>query len=335
MHANGSESETAQGSTSRDLYCSAVTRSTRMNPIGTAGSYQGYLLVEWPLPWPKDLSMVPVLEPIMKQAASHGLRFQGLVANRDDPQQHVIIYRRGEGDPHGLLVRQELIVDASEVVTAANSLLESPAPATPPSGVRREIDVLVCTHGRRDRCCGSLGTTLALALSASSERFGDGVRIWRTSHTGGHRFAPTALVLPEATLWGFLDIATLSTVIERVDPVEDVLDHYRGCALLGSPELQTLEREVLRKVGWELLDRPRWGWPATDGTFALEVGSPTGVSETWTGEVRVSRTLPVPDCGKPIEEAKKFDREFVCSTVGPDSAADPGGPPRVGTAPRW
>ena len=48
--------------------------------------------------------------------------------------------------------------------------------------------LLVCTHGGRDRCCGSDGTRLFQALFPPP-----GVRVWRTSHTAGHRFAPTAI----------------------------------------------------------------------------------------------------------------------------------------------
>ena len=55
-----------------------------------------------------------------------------------------------------------------------------------------------------DRCCGSLGTALAQELLADPLQLGDDVRVWRTSHTGGHRFAPTALVLPQGTVVGLL-----------------------------------------------------------------------------------------------------------------------------------
>ena len=57
-----------------------------------------------------------------------------------------------------------------------------------PEPVRgRVTDVLVCTHGTRDTCCGSLGTRLWRDLDAG------GATVRRTSHTGGHRFAPTAV----------------------------------------------------------------------------------------------------------------------------------------------
>ena len=36
------------------IRCSDWTRAASLAPIGTSGSYAGYLLVEIPLPWPRD-----------------------------------------------------------------------------------------------------------------------------------------------------------------------------------------------------------------------------------------------------------------------------------------
>lgn len=63
--------------------------------------------------------------------------------------------------------------------------------------------LLVCTHGRRDRCCALEGRALAIAVADSSPDVRPSV--WECSHLGGHRFAPTALVLPTGYLYGRLD----------------------------------------------------------------------------------------------------------------------------------
>ena len=48
--------------------------------------------------------------------------------------------------------------------------------------------VLVCTHGSRDRCCGTLGGAIyAKAHKQAPEK------VWQASHLGGHRFAPRCL----------------------------------------------------------------------------------------------------------------------------------------------
>ena len=48
------------------------------------------------------------------------------------------------------------------------------------------------------------------------------MRLWRTSHTGGHRFAPTFIVLPFATLWAWADPLLLRRVVAQEGPVADV-----------------------------------------------------------------------------------------------------------------
>lgn len=56
--------------------------------------------------------------------------------------------------------------------------------------------VLVCVHGRRDRCCAQHGSAVYRSLQA---RVGD---VWQTSHLGGHRFAACVLSLPDGLMYG-------------------------------------------------------------------------------------------------------------------------------------
>jgi hypothetical protein len=175
-------------------------------------------------------------------------------------------------------------------------------------------DLLVCTHGSRDGCCGSRGTDLALRLAAVPTL--RGIRHWRTSHTGGHRFAPTFLLLPQGTSWGFADVHMAKRVVERSVPFAEVAGHYRGCPGLAGPQVQVLEREVLSMVGWELLDECRSG--DLTGEMTRDGGQVARLrtgSHTWEGVVRPSRTIPIPDCGKSSAEAKKTTTEWTVSDV--------------------
>ena len=61
--------------------------------------------------------------------------------------------------------------------------------------------LLVCANGRRDRCCGHEGGRLADALWRGPHAD----RVLTCTHLGGHRFAPTALLLPVGALHGRLD----------------------------------------------------------------------------------------------------------------------------------
>ena len=293
-----------------DLRCATWARDEGVDPIGTAGSYDGFLCVEWRRPWPRDLSEVEALAPLVAETARAGLRLQGLLPVDGGPGARVALYRRNAGEgAFSRYRRSDAECGADEVVDVALGLLDTVAEAGPPVDVTAGTDVLVCTHGRRDRCCGAWGTALLSELDESGA-LPPASRLWATTHTGGHRFAPNAIVLPEGTVWGFLDAATLRGIVLREGPVEAVLPHYRGCAGLGSPAQQALERAVLAEVGWDLFDWRRAGTDLAGGHARLDVTAPDGSTRSWDAEVVTTRLLPVPDCGQPLEEARKSEPEL-------------------------
>ena len=58
--------------------CSDWRRSQDLDPVGTAGAYQGFLLVETPLPWPSDITDLPELAEVSTLAAAAGARVQAV-----------------------------------------------------------------------------------------------------------------------------------------------------------------------------------------------------------------------------------------------------------------
>jgi hypothetical protein len=288
-----------------DLRCSVQLRGEGAGPAGSAGHYDGWALIPRPLPWPADVVAAEELAGVAEVLSAEGragrghIRLQGIVPAGE---RRLVLHRRPPGSFAGY-TRTEAAVAPGGEAEALAALLASPAASPEPA--RR--DVLVCTHGRRDRCCGSFGTELWLALDADGTA--PDVELWRTSHTGGHRFAPTMVVLPEGTMWGWLDPDVVRRILTRTGPVTDVLAHYRGCSGLGAPPLQVLESAVLAEVGWPLLDLPRRGSQTGDGRWCLEVGGED--PSTWQARVDEGRRWPVPDCGAPMGEAHKSDTELV------------------------
>jgi hypothetical protein len=283
--------------------CSDWARAEQVDAGGTAGSYAGFIVVEWPHPWPRDAGDVPELAGVAAAARERHFRLQLASAATDDSPRDsgssfVASYRWNGAAFSG----RELTVATSEAPIAALELLSDPSEGSAAAA----DDVLVCGHGRRDRCCGSLGTVLALEYAS---RVPEGVRLWRTSHTGGHRFAPTALLLPSGTLWAYLDTEMLDGIVrQRLDPRE-AARHYRGCAGLPSREVQVLERAVFAELGWAMFTAERHAEEAADGSVRLVVRTTAG-SRTFEGEVAVRRSLPVPDCGSPVSAATKTEEEL-------------------------
>lgn len=287
--------------------CADWSREHGADPVGTIGSYRSFLLVEWPLPWPRDLT--EALPPrLTSKLCACRCRFQGLVPRDTGSRRTIVFYQGGCEGSFGGFLRSEVTVDATEVVDAAWQLLagDGPEPA-----VATSSDVLVCTHGRRDRCCGALGTELIQRLFSEPAGLGTTTRVWRTSHTGGHRFAPTVLVFPEGTAWAFADTTLLQRVVAHHGEIGDVLGRYRGCSGLASPRIQALERAVLGQVGWDLFDMRRRGTEESDGTVRLDVELPSGPIVTWEAVVRDGRVVDLPECGRQAEEHAKRTTELV------------------------
>jgi hypothetical protein len=87
--------------------------------------------------------------------------------------------------------------------------------------------LLVCTNGKRDKCCAVVGRSLALSLAELHGGVAHAT-LWETDHLGGHRFAPTALVLPGGYLYGRLDVQTALLAAERAAKGEMSPELCRG-----------------------------------------------------------------------------------------------------------
>jgi hypothetical protein len=78
----------------------------------------------------------------------------------------------------------------------------------------------------------------------------DNVRIWRSSHIGGHRFAPTIIDLPEARYYGNLDQKSFRSILTRTGDIKCLNTIYRGWGILPT-SIQVLERELILCHGWD------------------------------------------------------------------------------------
>ena len=243
--------------------CAQWTREHQVDPVGTIGSYRAFLLLEWPLPWPRDIGEVPELQTLARRLShAHG-RLQALVPDeRDGGSRKAVLYHADPG-PFVTYRRTEVVGPPEEIVSLASRLLDSVSESADDPG--REL--LICTHGARDRCCGSLGTRLAIAMA--DEVGPDGAtRVRRTSHTGGHRFAPTAILLPEGTAWGYS--TKVSSARSCGGPAQWPTCSPFTAAVPASPPrgIQAVERAVLSEVGWGLFDCTRQGSEEGDGLCA-------------------------------------------------------------------
>ncbi len=310
--------------TTDDLHCRTVARQLNLDPIGTAGSYDTFVLVEAPLPWPGDIAQLPHFAELGRQlrdvSGRTGLkaRLQALVPEDGDETTRRVIVHRVHEDRPGVFERFEARVAPESLADQAMRLVHRALAAPAGDGDASRTQVLICTHGGRDVCCGRDGAALWREMR---EALPD-VEFLRTSHTGGHRFAPNALTFPAAQFWAWLDRPTLTGIISRDggDPAELIRRHYRGCAAMPSPAVQVLEREAFAREGWAWLAHRSRGYEAgaADGGMVdarIDFETPDGEVGSYQGSVGNGRTVPVPECRQPLAAAVKSQTELELLSV--------------------
>ncbi|PYC86187.1 sucrase ferredoxin [Streptomyces tateyamensis] len=109
---------------------------------------------------------------------------------------------------------------------------------------------LVCTNGRRDRCCALLGRPLAAQLAAQGHS-----EVWEVTHLGGHRFSPTMLVLPYGYAYGRLTEEAAKEVLAATAAGRTVPEVSRGRSCWDRPgqAAEHAVRELTGEVAAEVL----------------------------------------------------------------------------------
>ncbi|MGH2548451.1 MAG: sucrase ferredoxin [Thermomicrobiales bacterium] len=248
-------------------HCSAYARAADDDPGGSAQARRRFLIIELPLPWPSLSTDAKGLPAGVKEAIGRGREIDaecGFFFIAPDEQYsvpdrlRVLEFDFGE-DPRrsasqrDLLVAPELMADTIDALTQ-----RSPLPDAITVNDDQYRDLMICTHGARDACCATFGFPLYRSLRATARQH-PGVRVWRASHFGGHRFAPTMFDFPEGRSWGFLDASTAESILTRGCDVERLRHHYRGWTGHSDPAVQLLERELFVREGWAWLENRQDG----------------------------------------------------------------------------
>lgn len=165
---------------------------------GTTTRASFWIALEQPGPWGRDALSESRLDPdvgrrLTEAAQAAGgrvllIRQPGRHADLDTDCPRQVYVAGGLAGRPWLLAG--LVEDPAQLLDLPFERLADGEPVEVPGFEPSEPVLLVCTNAKRDRCCALRGLPLALQLA---ER---GFATWECSHTGGHRFAPTGIVLP-------------------------------------------------------------------------------------------------------------------------------------------
>lgn len=152
-----------------------------------------------------------------------------------------------------------------------------------------EPQYFVCTNAKRDLCCSRLGRPAYARLHALV-----GGRAWQTTHTGGHRFAPNVLTLPDARLYGRVFADDVERLVASIEAGEIAWDYLRGTTAYPAVA-QVAERAA--SPGARLLT-----CEADCATFELSADGADAQRQTLrVGPGEAVYESP-PSCGKPVDQ---------------------------------
>lgn len=296
--------------------CSVGSLSAGESLAGTAPPCLAWLLLEQNGPWGLRAFTESHLDPdlgrsLERSAGEHQTR-PSLIRRPGRHPDHQLDPDRTHADPRHVLVafthpqHTWLLEGIVERPDALLNLDWTALEAGDVEAVRRSLPslvrtdrphLLVCTNGTRDVCCASLGRPIALG---ASRRYPD--QVWEVTHTSGHRFAPTSVLLPSGTLHGRLDLPSADGVLDAAEKGCTVLAGSRGRSTWTGPA-QVAELAVrdltgeLSLTGLTVTDHQ-----ATDARrWVTEVAHEDG--RTWRVEVeaRASDVRRAETCGKSLK----------------------------------
>ena len=287
-----------------DIFCSVMSRDMGEPLLATAVSTEFWFLLEYDGPWREKATTDNELPPEVQlwlntqlEATMGRGRVQFIKQERERPSDHLTFYVVHARDTEPMMYRlrldkyQDLLpLDGAALVAGSASYEEV-----------RQYDpmYLVCTNGRRDRCCALYGLEVYRSLQAIA-----GDAVWQTTHVGGHRFAANVLTFPDGTYYGRVQTREVEGFYQARERGEVALEYLRGRSCYEEA-VQAADYYLRRETGERALDAFHYSslWsPATDDfevTFAAR-------GDGATYEVRVRREaldLPIyASCGKPQVE---------------------------------
>jgi len=227
----------------RRALCAQESRDRAEPIVATASRVDHWLLVEYQGAWQRDAVgeshlSEPVKRHLSEQVAllPHSkLLFIRRRSRRSQDGLRVYVASSAERDPWLVGLELGQYDDLLRLDVTGGRTLGRPV---------EEPLLLVCTHGKRDRCCAAFGRALYDELRAQPER----EWVWQSTHVGGDRFAGNVVVLPEGLYYGRIDPGDVRPLLDRQHRGEVLLDHYRGRASYGFA-VQAAEHEARRTSG--------------------------------------------------------------------------------------
>jgi hypothetical protein len=211
------------------FFCSELSRRAGERSMGSASTGAVWLLLEYPHGWGRhafeESALPPEVKKFFKDTMARIRHSRLLFIKTDralrDARMNLFVVRCRERSPFVVRLRIEKYFDvlsydlaaiASGRDTQGGEVCDGPL-------------FLVCTHGRRDKCCAKFGVPLYNALR---EHAGDCV--WQSSHVGGDRFAGNLVCFPHGLFYAHATPDSGRRVVDAYRSGRVLAEEFRGRA---------------------------------------------------------------------------------------------------------
>jgi hypothetical protein len=233
------------------IYCSEVSRRVDEQAFGTASIGNLWFLLEYSLAWERkaveDSLLSTRVKGFLEDLVKTLPRARILLIKTDRLRTKDLsfyVVRSSERAPFQIkfqLSNYEELLELDIASIAAGNAASRGELITSPL-------FLVCTHGRRDKCCAKFGYPLYKSLRASVDD-----TVWQSSHVGGDRFAANLVCLPHGLFYAHVTDESGHEIIKEYRTGRVVLDKYRGRACYSHP-VQAAEFFVRVETGLTGID---------------------------------------------------------------------------------
>jgi len=237
---------------SRRALCADVSSASAEPLAATASRIDYWILVEYRGLWNRDVLGDSLLSAALKAHLRDqlaGLPHSRLLFikkpdRRPDPRRTLFFGCSRQGEERFYRLEFERYEDLLSL-DFVSALRDTGLPGVP---VEHPLFV-VCTHGKRDRCCAKYGHQLYDRLCAETEP----TWVWQATHIGGDRFAGNVVCLPQGLYFGRVDDEDVRPLLDSYFAGEIRLDRYRGRSA-HTFVVQAAERFVREATGLTGID---------------------------------------------------------------------------------
>jgi hypothetical protein len=219
----------------RRPFCADISAETAEPLTATASRVEHWILIEYRGFWSRDVLGGSVFSERVKAALREQLEAL--------PRSRLLFVRRPERRTRdGRMVYLARSTEGGSALFGLEIDQPDDLAQLDLAAVTQPVDhpvLVVCTHGKRDRCCARYGRPLYDRIREETEERW----VWQSTHVGGDRFAGNLVALPHGLYFGRVERGDVWPLLDEYHAGRIYLDCYRGRSCYAFP-VQAAEHAV-------------------------------------------------------------------------------------------